>query len=378
MMVLAGSVAVLTFWCRQPIGVFHCAALLFFLITTPLINGNKWGKAITDCAFFSAGILVASAPFFIWLGLNGAFHDMYRQSIKGAFFFGSTTYQSETHTFLMNILMALAAYEVKIDHFYTPWSLLPLVCLFVLVILIVKKWRNREGIVSVNLPLYGLLLVSMASWMQYYPVPCLRHLYWAATPMIGVVSYGMWEFCRFIFAEKKRLRIISVFLALVFLYKGQIETNIFTGQIKLAIFKTRIEEPKVLRGMYTTPVSAAKYKTISNSLNSAIAANPRSCLVSLSSDALYLTFIGPQNNFHPMYIDWGRYNDFIYPNYKKIRDDFIYRKLPLILATEGMNIPGWSCVDVFDVIDENEKNNSYYGYARKLALYRFNGHYETP
>lgn len=371
MMILAGSVAVLTFWCRQPVGVFHCASLVFFLSTTPLITGEKWKKAITDCAFFVAGMVAASLPFFVWLALNGALHDMYLQSIKGAFFFGTTTYQSESYNLFTNILMALLAYETKSSHFYTPWSTLPLACLCILAMLAVERWRNR-GSVNSHLPLYGLLLVSMSSWMQYYPVPCLRHLYWAATPMIGVFSYGVWQICKLCVTEKERLCIIIVCLVLIFVYKSEIETSIFTGQIKIAIFKTKIEEPKVLRGMYATPLSAAKYKTISMSLNNAIVKNATPYLVNLSSDALYLTFIGPQHNFHPMYISWGEYNDFIYPDYQRIRDEFINTKRPIVLRKDGEDISGWSCVDVFDVIDQREQLY-YYGYARKLALYQFTG-----
>lgn len=378
MIILAGSFAVLTFWCRQPVGVFHCASLSFFLATTPLITGQEWKKAMTDCAFFLAGIVAASVPFFVWLALNGAFHDMYLQSIKAALFFGTTTYQSESHNLFINILMSLLAYEVKSSHFYTPWSILPLVCLCLLAMLAVKRWRNRDS-VNIHLPLYGLLLVSMASWMQYYPVPCLRHLYWAASPMIGLFSYGAWQLCKLCITEKKSLRILIVCLVLAFVFKGQIETSIFTGLIKIGIYKTKIEEPKVLRGMYTTPLWAAKFKTITTSLNNAINKNFNSYLVNLSSDALYLTFIGPQNNFHPMYISWGKYNDFIYPDFRKRRDEFINTKHPLLLSYEGEKIPGWSCVNVFDVMDERELKRSYdYKYSHKLALYRFTGNNCAP
>jgi len=372
-MMLAGGLAVLTFWCRQPVGVFHCASLFFFLTTIPLITGQSWKEAMIDCAFFVTGVIVASLPFFAWLTLNGALTDMYLQSIKAAIFFGTTTYQTESYSLFVNILMALLAYEEKISHFYTPWSILPLICLCLLFILVVKRWRDRDSIKS-HLPLYGLLLVSVASWMQYYPVPCLRHLYWAATPMIGVFSYGVWKLCEWLFAKQKKLQVIIICIVLTFIFKDQIDAGIFNGSIKLSILKTKIEAPMVLRGMYTTSVSAVKYKEIDRSFRDAIMKN--SYLLNLTSDALYLTFIGPQKNFHPMYIDWGKYNDFIYPDFQKQRSAFIKGAKPLLLSIEGEDIPDWNCIEVFDMVTERKRSFGY-GQSHKLALYGFPGSSNT-
>jgi len=367
MLILAGSVAVLTFWCRQPVGVFHCASILLFLATTPLFNGQPWKSAMTDCAFFFSGIVAASVPFFIWLGLNDAFHDMFIQSIKAAFFIGTTTYQSSSHNLFINLLMALAAYQASISHFAALWFLFPFVCLCLLAIGSVMRWCNRDSIKK-YLRLYGLLLISLASWMQYYPVPCLRHLYWAATPMIGIFSYCVWQLSKFCIAEKKGLQILMVSLILILVFKNEIINHIYNGSVKISIFKTKIEEPQVLRGMYTTPAWAKKYKTISGSLQNNLAKNPKAHLVNMTPDALYLTFIGPQKNFHPLYITWESHNNFIYPDYLKRRDEFINKTRPLLLSYEGKDIPGWSCIDVFDIIDEQERSHIH---GRKLALYQF-------
>ena len=375
MMLLAGGVAVLTFWCRQPVGVLHCAALLFFIGTAPLFDGNRKGKAKTDCVFFITGILVASLPFIIWLLLNQALNDMYLQSLKGAFFFGTTTYQEESQTLGMNILMSLAAYDPKADHFNPLWSLMPFICLILLAIIAFKRWIRPERIGS-HLPVYGLLLVSIASWMQYFPVPCLKHCFWAATPMIGILSYSAWHSSRFFSVGNKSMQILITCVALTYIFQGEIKTNFFNGRVKASILKTKIEEPRVLRGMLTSPRMAAKYKTISTALNRAVASESPSYLVNFSADALYLTFIGPQMNFHPMYIDWGRYNNFIYPDYKKNRNDFIYKKRPLILRKEEEIISGWNYVEIFDVTEITLKRD-YYEKARRLALYRYVGYDEA-
>ena len=35
--------------------------------------------------------------------------------------------------------------------------------------------------------------ICIASWAQYYPIPCVRHVFWGASPMIGMFFYFFWE-----------------------------------------------------------------------------------------------------------------------------------------------------------------------------------------
>ena len=378
MIMLAGVVAILTFWCRQPVGIFHCASLIFFLATTPLIDGQPWKSAMKDCAFFIAGIVVASAPFFVWLYLNGAIHDMYLQSIKAAFLLGGQISDVQfapnatpSHNLLVRIIMALFAFNA----FHQPtllWTLLPIVCLSLLAMLAVKRWRNCSSVKN-DLPLYGLLLVSMASWMQYYPFPCIRHCYWAATPMIGLFSYGAWQLCSF---KKKNIQIIIVCLILASVFGYNIGTRIYYGYRKIAVFNKKIEEPKVLRGMYVQASDVIIFKAVSRSLNDAVKRNSPHYLVNMTWDPLYLTFIGPQKNFHPMHGSFDLWNINIYPDYRRLRAEFINTKHPVVLWYEGRNIPGWTCVDLLHIQDIGYFIN--YKDYRALALYRYTGNNETP
>lgn len=367
---LAGGVAILTFWCRQPVGVFHCASLAFFLATTPLITGQQWKKAMTDCSFFIAGITAASAPFFVWFALNGAIHDMYLQSIKAAFFFG--TGNSSSDNLFIIILKALFVYGEKFSNAYLLWTLLPIVCLFLLTMLVVKRWRNRDSVIKL-LPLYGLLLVSLASWMQYFPVTCFRHCYWAATPMIGLFSYGAWQLCIF---KKRNIQMMIVCLILASVFGYNIGIRIYIGFNKIAIVNKKIEDPKVLRGMYETVEGAAIYKTISMSLNEAIKRNSYPYLVNLTWDPLYLTFIGPQKNFHPALGSRYDLSRNIYPDFRKLESEFIDTKHPLVLSYAGIKSPGWICLYVYNMPEMAH----YIIYQRiyRLALYCFIGNNETP
>jgi hypothetical protein len=370
MLMLAGGVAVLAFWCRQPVGIFHCASLAFFLTTTPLITGRQWRKAMIDCSFFIAGIAVASATFFVWLALNSAIHDWYLQSIKAAFSFGIK--YSLSDNLYVAILKSLFPFSRK---YYLVWNLLPIVCLSLLAMLAVKRWRNSDSVIN-QLPLYGLLLVSLASWMQYYPVTCIRHCYWAATPMIGLFSYGAWHLCSF---KEKKMQIMVVCLILACVFGSDIGKRIYNGFYKIVIFNKKIEEPKVLRGMYVTINDAITYKGTSISLNNAIKRNSFHYLVNLTMYPLYLTFIGPQKNIHPTKGFTEVWNIKTYPDYKIFENEFINTKHPLVLSYADEKFLGWTCVDVYNMIDENgllAYNNPTPNH--RCALYRFTGNNETP
>lgn len=72
-----------------------------------------------------------------------------------------------------------------------------------------------------------------------------------------------------------------------------------------------------------------------------------------------------------MYVGWGKYTNFIYPDFTKLSLEFINTNHPLILSYEGRNIPGWTCVAVFNVIDFAHRLD--YVHQRRVALYRFTG-----
>lgn len=353
---LAGGIAVLIFWCRQPVGICHCASLIFFLATTPLITGQPWKSAMKDCAFFIAGIIAASMPFFVWLYVNGAIHDMYLQSIKAAFFLGGqisdvpfSPNAKPSYNLFVRILTALFACNKTAFRQFSPlWALLPIVCLSIMAMLAIKRWRNPDSVKN-DLPLYGLLLVSLASWMQYYPYPCIRHCYWAATPMIGLFAYGAWQLCSF---KKKNTQIIMVCLILASVFGYDIGTRVYNGSRKIAIFDKKIEEPKVLRGM-CVPFGgiAVTLKTVSRSINDALKQNSPPYLVNLTWDPLYSTFIGHQKNFHPVHGPPDLWNRNIYPDYRELSYEFINAKHPLVLWYAGAKMPGWTCVNVFNIGD---------------------------
>ena len=211
-----------------------------------------------------------------------------------------------------------------------------------------------------QLTLYGLLLISLFSWLQYYPVNCIRHVYWAATPMIGMVPYSVLSMTPY---KKTRIQNQIICLVLVSIFGLDISYRIYSGFNRITKHNIRIEEPLVLRGMYATPYKERLCRNMSNAIEKDVNKNTFPYILTLSNDPLYITFIGPQYNYHPMYVDWSPLNEYIYPDFKRRRDLFIEKNNPVILGFNDTPIPGAICVDTFNV----------YGFRQqsKLALYIF-------
>jgi hypothetical protein len=87
MLILAGGVAVLAFWCRQTVGVFHCASLAFFLATSPLITGQQWEKGPT-APFLSQALPPYRCRFLSGLHSTALFMICISSQSRGHFFSG--------------------------------------------------------------------------------------------------------------------------------------------------------------------------------------------------------------------------------------------------------------------------------------------------
>jgi hypothetical protein len=92
---------------------------------------------------------------------------------------------------LAKLLPALGNEMFPAELATVTWTLLPVLTVATLVVcvaIVVHRWRARDGR-GPSPALSALLLVSclgVASWPQYAPITCIRHVYWSSTFMIGV------------------------------------------------------------------------------------------------------------------------------------------------------------------------------------------------
>jgi hypothetical protein len=189
-LVLAGFVASLTFLCRQPVGIVTSIALGFFLV----VHGHGTRRGLAPLLRFIGGHVIGVVPAFGFLAAEGALTDWWIQNIKTPLTWSSLEDAGGPPPSVLHKLLPALGHEMFPAAFATlTWTLLPLITLATLAVSGWIVWRTRATSApaadAARTPTTALFLVSclgIASWAQYVPITCIRHVYWSATFMIGV------------------------------------------------------------------------------------------------------------------------------------------------------------------------------------------------
>lgn len=367
----AGVSSALTFWCRQPIGIFLSASLILYLVILNLfLRKTKLIYNLKSMLMFVLGIIITMFGFISWLVLNGALYDWWLQQIYFAFLFATKITQGQGFI-ITNVLNNLFAIS-KLENVTYIWTVFPIICLlFICKLLIsllynnyclkhsisndkniniftkirvimspvdIKKKRkvkaknktntDEEKISIKEIVLSALLFTSIASWMQYYPVPCTRHLYWSAAPMIGIFTYFIWSMLN---KQKTLLKTLITLLVLLSFFGYDTGYRIKEGLDKLNKNYVQVSAPNVLRGMRLSESQANYYNEVAKIIDEYLHKHPERGLISIGKDAIYLTFQKNNNNFHPLYVYWDDVVP-LYPDYLQSLDRYIKENKPLILS----------------------------------------------
>lgn len=305
----AGASSALTFWCRQPVGILLLVSLIGFLFAYNLITKSK--LLIKTVVYLISGFFSISLVFLIWIIANYALEDYYLQQFKFIYlnFFknqlpGSTIDSIRTiFNFLFSGLEPI-------------WNLLP----FVSLLLLLKAFTDfiyRKTFTTKQLTVVALVFVSIASWAQYFPVNCHRHVYWAATPMVGLFSYFIWNFMR---NEIKATRVVMTLVLLYFAFRGEIGGRIEQGMKKLNQTYVQVNVP-LLCGMKLSPSESLNYQKIENTILAFEKIHPTHGVINIGVEPLHSLFASHQEKMSPPF--YADYSD-------KLRE-YIQNQRPLVI-----------------------------------------------
>jgi hypothetical protein len=322
---LAGVCAACAFLARHPCGVVSFGAGMLTLALAAAYLKRKW-RYVGVFAAGSAGVLTV---FVLYLLLAGAWSDYLHQCFG---FVGGFALErggggwGEKCGRLFPVFDGL----FPVDVFY---SLLPLVCIaaglksfFALTRCEDAETRHRK------VKLLAVILAGLASWHQYYPVPCVRHLFWAAIPMFGVfavVCERLWR-C----PDRKVPRRIAAG-ALLVMAMLPVGIRLYYGAVPfLRTFGTRrsIDLP----GVRYLRLSYSEYIVLDN-LKRACSEVPPEILArgvfNYTPDAV-LSVAFPETKFrHPMFVNWS---GSVYRDYPMLAVDYILTDRPPTVSSDEL------------------------------------------
>lgn len=336
-LVLAGFFAAFTFWARQPVGIFLIGALFVFLFCRRIfILPRK--QVLPELLAVTVGVVAISLPFLIWLQSMNAIPYWWEQSIRLAFNFGQRLSGSFSIQPILSTLFL--PFTIKKNIW---WVMLPLATVIALISRCCLVFAQRKRISLRTEKIIFLALISLASWLQYFPGPDPTHVYWAATPMIVLFFILLPQSIRFFLKAActelrlPRAHIEAVTLACSICVTIGLLTPFIITDMKGIKFYARstfvaIESPEVIRGMLVTPEESTVFTRITSLTSLYFSLYPQKYGLNLSPDALYSLIDPHMQKIHraAMYWDWA--TEAVWPDLLPLVRTRIQHDRPLVLS----------------------------------------------
>jgi hypothetical protein len=369
----AGVCASATFWCRQPVGGLLAMAGASIPIAMRLrgdgLPSGSLGRtvALTVMNPYLRAYVLGGIGFALvmlgWLTSKGALADWFAQNVvhPRAFATSLTTWESVFRSFisvhaavssLALFVIALATREVwrrtsspplrglcwigigiawfGVSTVYPRYVALPVVqkmiplatcgCLAILICA-----RNGQ-IIGAALS-QGMLIPALSSWAQFYPVNCIRHMYWSLGAIVGIFV--------FLLGKSLGLRPNALAAALVLFTLPVAAHQFQEARGHLKMLGGKIEEPALLAGM--RGYLGKDGPTIGSESDLAIFAKlhrelhnnrPELPMMLVGPDAMWTLAARNRKNPGPYYVDWSALRRF---GSQADRARFLVRHKPLVL-----------------------------------------------
>lgn len=324
-MFFAGFFASCIIWSRLPVGIMSLFSYLIFFLFIQFSSKKLEYKIIY---FFLWGYLICNLIFILWIVLNGAFIDFYLQTFKFAYVWGQHFGDGFSVNRILTTISTLdpTAKDGRVSYI---WFVLPILTIGVFLKSLISFYNkgNKEDTI-----LLGFTLLSLGSWLQYYPVTCPKHVFWAAFPMFGVAVYSIWNYS-FIAYFKPLFRTQITIIIISISLKYDMDLRIRSASAILDTYTESVDFPYVLKGMKVTMNEKKYFESVFNSIDSYNA-----YIMNKTENALLVTFVKNSKMHGPIYVSWKLTEEQIYPENKKNRDEFIERFHPIIIGwTDSKN-----------------------------------------
>ena len=331
----AGVFAFAAFLCRTPCGIVTFAAgCVLFLLHAFVGNGPRKFRGLLA---YAGGAGAAALLYAAYLTAADAWEDYIRQ----CFLFASTYATRNTFPGFVKIFFENVFSETAFRGGGSlVFLLFPVLTAGAMLLVCRKFFPFRKEELKKQLPLAAVLLLTAASLHQYFPVPCLRHLWWGAIPAFGVyalTAQKIWEW-------KKSLKIRLVLLVLlgIPLLTAMVVRGAGVVETVAKIPRMTIGELPGMRNSLMLEEDHAFIRELYNAFNELPEDIRKRGVINHTPDGSFsILFPAPPEFYYPMFVNWY---DFVYPNYTGAISFWVEQKKPVVLTTMLDKVPEYRVV----------------------------------
>jgi len=197
-----------------------------------------------------------------------------------------------------------------------------------------KKYASKK-----EMMLLFFVVIAISSWHQYYPVPCIRHIYWACGIMIGIFVYCIYNTLDEAKISKKSLSILLIMVLCLFFY------NDTSYRIRAGVYRHRANLVTIdfgyhLNGMRVDDETYSflyEYFAYIELLKQEF---PNKQFINFTRDGFFgITF---NENLTNMTVNWG---NVVYYDYLNNVQALINSYKPIIISTVHIDVQGYVLIN---------------------------------
>lgn len=329
----AGLATAGAFGSRHPCGMVALLAGVLVLALWSFLNRQNRNALKRAWGAFAAGVLAPVAVFVLWLVYVGAW-DAY---LLQAFGFTARFAVKRSGGSWADICEAMFPF---ISFFWV----FPLASLGMLWFVSFRFFKGQKHEQAQYLPVFALLMYGLASWHQFFPIPCVRHLYWGAIPMFPVLALlAEWLWRRKAWPAPKR--IVLLVLLLIVPLSG-VCFRLFIGGLRVYYAPKRVMgHVPGARGMLIFS-NAKRMLTDARFLFDKLPPELKNRpYLNYTDDGFFAIFFPNRRNLHPMSVNW---QNGVYPDYRETIEKLVREHKPVILSKQyPADFPGYRVFAVF-------------------------------
>lgn len=328
-----GACTILTALSKLNVGIYFGGAAVAAVTWHAYVTRKSVRHFVLDFTAAVAGCISVIAPYLTWLVMFGALRAWWLANIEWPRRWAATY---GGHFDLITIIDRLTAFRLlgTADPFnpaaFRPDLIFLLLPLFTLIAAAYAAWRHRKANSTTVMP---LALVSLASWLQMYPVPGIGHVWWSTAPMIGLLIWGIGR------VTKGHPALTAVCVFVLFAPPTWSRFHYLVADRMNASRDIIMRGENPMRGLFLSPDLASYVTSVQNAIETTIGKSQN--VVMDGSDGLYLTFVNDPVRVHPLWsVDGPAIVALAYPDWPKVYEGYLHDHHPFVLSSVAL-APGF-------------------------------------